>query len=169
LPIDGIADCRLSIENQSTDCQSKIGNRKSAIRSRQSKIVNRKSTMKKAHSSGNGNQMQHLIREGKSASKALQAQIDRAVALADKELGIGQVGSRQVEELSTDHLPTSPSARLSTGPDFSMPGAVRTAGPQSLTPNPQSLIPMTSPGGLPVAPTHAIPPTPPPEPISVAD
>jgi hypothetical protein len=169
LPIDGIADCRLSIENQSTDCQSKIGNRKSAIRSRQSKIVNRKSTMKKAHSSGNGNQMRHLIREGKSASKALQAQIDRAVALADKELGIGQVGSRQVEELSTDHLPTSPSARLSTGPDFSMPGAVRTAGPQSLTPNPQSLIPMTSPGGLPVAPTHAIPPTPPPEPISVAD
>ena len=44
--------------------------------------------MSKAHSSGNGNQMRHLIREGKSTSKALQAQIDRAVALADKEIGV---------------------------------------------------------------------------------
>ena len=44
--------------------------------------------MSNAHSSGNGNQMRHLIREGKSASKALQAQIDRAVALADHEVGI---------------------------------------------------------------------------------
>jgi len=32
--------------------------------------------------------MRHLIREGKSTSKALQAQIDRAVALADKEIGV---------------------------------------------------------------------------------
>jgi hypothetical protein len=99
--------------------------------------------------------MRHLIREGKSTSKALQAQIDQAVALADKEIGLRDSGLGVREMLSTD-------------PDFSMPGAVRTAGSQSLNPNPQSLNPMTTPGGLPVAPTHAIPPTPPPEPISVA-
>ncbi|MDR3677320.1 MAG: hypothetical protein P4N24_17665 [Acidobacteriota bacterium] len=34
--------------------------------------------------------MKQLIREGKSASKALQAQIDTAVKLADREVGIGQ-------------------------------------------------------------------------------
>jgi len=32
--------------------------------------------------------MRQLIREGKSTSKALQAQIDTAVALADREIGI---------------------------------------------------------------------------------
>ena len=37
--------------------------------------------------------MRQLIREGKSASKALQAQIDRAVALADQEIGIRAEGS----------------------------------------------------------------------------
>ena len=104
--------------------------------------------MNKAHSSGNGNQMRQLIREGKSASKALQAQIDRAVALADQEVGIGQMGSRQVEMLS--QLPTSPSAHLPT------------VDRQPL--NTQ----VTIPGGLPVAPTNAVPPVPPPEPISVA-
>ncbi len=107
--------------------------------------------MTKAHSSGNGNQVRQLIREGKSASKALQAQIDRAVALADKEVGIGQIGSRQMETLS--QLPTSPSAHL--------PAVDRQL---LLTP-----APLTTTGGLPVAPTRSIPPTPAPEPISVAD
>ncbi len=101
--------------------------------------------MIKAHSSGNGHQMKHLIREGKSVSKALQAQIDTAVALADKELGIGQIGSRQMEMLSTAQLPAVGRQPL-------------------LTP-----APLTTTGGLPVASTRAIPPPPPPEPISVAD
>ena len=94
--------------------------------------------MKNAHSSGNGNQMRHLIREGKSASKVLQAQIDTAVKLADREVGI-QHSEFSIQNSGVDRQPL-------------------------LTP-----APLTTPGGLPVAPTHAIPPTPAPEPISVAD
>jgi hypothetical protein len=105
--------------------------------------------MSKAHSSGNGDQMRHLLREGRSLSKVLQAQIDTAVALADKEVGIRDSGLGIREQLSQ-------------------------------TPNPQSLIPsidrqpllapapLTMTGGLPVAPTRPIPPTPAPEPITVA-
>src|SRR5271157_4343595 len=111
--------------------------------------------MPKSHGSGNGNQMRHLIREGKSASKALQAQIDRAVALADQEIGIRDTGH------GTREL-------LSTGADFQMPGANRTHDLQPLTPDTRHLAPLTTPGGLSVAPTHPVPPTPPPEPISVA-
>jgi len=98
--------------------------------------------------------MRHLIREGKSASKALQAQIDRAVALADKEIGVGYQVSGAREQLSS-------------GADIQMPGASRTGGVQPLVPSTQHPVP--TPGGLPVAPTHAVPPTPPPEPISVTD
>jgi hypothetical protein len=88
--------------------------------------------MTKAHSSGNGNQMRQLIREGKSTSKALQAQIDTAVALADREVGI----SGESLSSSMTRWPDGPMAQSSSG--------------------------------LPVAPTHAVPPTPPPEPISAA-
>jgi hypothetical protein len=89
------------------------------------------------HSSGNGHQMRELLREGRTVSKTLQAQIDRAVALADREIGIHQ----------------SPFSILNSGADR-LP----------LTP-----APLTTTGGLPVAPTHSIPPTPAPEHISVAD
>ncbi len=81
--------------------------------------------------------MRQLIREGKSASKALQAQIDRAVALADHEVGIPLEGF-SVTSSGVERLPLTPA-------------------------------PLTPTGGLPVAPTHSIPPTPAPEPISVAD
>ena len=87
--------------------------------------------------------MRHLIREGKSVSKALQAQIDTAVALADREIGI-----------STDHVNLS--SQITRSSDLPIT--------RSLTP-----APLTTTGGLPVAPTRAIPPPPPPEPISVAD
>ena len=74
-------------------------------------------------------------------SKALQTQIDKAVSLADTEIGLHP---------SSFTLQTSPVPR-----------------PQPLTPG-GARSPLTTPGGLPVAPTHAVPPTPPPEPISVA-
>ncbi len=77
--------------------------------------------------------MRHINREGRSLSNALQAQIDRAVSLADTEIGL-----------------QSSSFRLQTSPV------------------PSTQPPVSTPGGLPVAPTHAVPPTPPPEPISVA-
>src|SRR5208282_2288454 len=109
--------------------------------------------MIKAHNSGNGSQMRQLIREGKSASKALQAQIDRAVALADKEIGIQ---SPQITRMSTDRelLSQSPITNRQSPIDRQ----------PLLTP-----APLTTTGGLPVAPTHAIPPPPAPEAISVAD
>jgi hypothetical protein len=93
--------------------------------------------------------MQHLLREGRSLSKVLQAQIDRAVALADKEIGVRDSGLGIREQLS------------------------QTPNPQSLIPSidRQPLLtpaPLTTTGGLPVAPTRPIPPTPPPEPITVA-
>jgi hypothetical protein len=125
---------------------------------RQSKIDNRKSTMKNAHSSGNGNQMRQLLRESESASKALQAQIDTAVALADREVGIGGLpmadGRLPIENLSTDRQ-----------------SAIGNSG-QSTIDNRQSAInrsPLITPGGLPIAPTNSVPPTPPPEPISMAN
>ena len=85
--------------------------------------------------------MRQLIREGKSASKALQAQVDAAVKLAGREIGIGQ-------------LPID-DGRLSIANPL--------GNPQSTIVNRQSAMS----GGLPVAPTNAVPPTPPPEPISV--
>jgi hypothetical protein len=109
------------------------------------------------HSSGNGSQMRHLKRESISTSKALQAQIDKAVALADKELGIGQIGNGQIEMLS--QLPTSPSAHLRA--------ADRPAGIHNSEFRIANSAP-TTPGGLPVAPLRPVPITPPPEPISVA-
>jgi hypothetical protein len=102
--------------------------------------------MAKGDGSGNGDQMRHLLREGRSLSKVLQAQIDTAVQLADREIGIRDPGL-----------------------------GVRAPSPQSLTPNPaidrQPLLtpaPLTTTGGLPVAPTRPIPPTPAPEAITVA-
>ena len=85
--------------------------------------------------------MRLLIREGKSTSKTLQAQIDRAVALADREVGI------QHSEFTIQNSGQSPIDRQPL-----------------LTP-----APLTTPGGLPVAPERGVPPTPPPEPISVGD
>ncbi len=94
--------------------------------------------------------MRHLIREGKSVSKALQARMDKAVALADREIGISGEGPLTRAPLASTLSPRERAETLSS----------------SLTPNPQSLIP--TPGGLPVAPVHSVPITPPPEPISVA-
>ncbi len=83
--------------------------------------------IKPMKSSGNGNQMRQLIREGKSASKALQAQIDRAVALADQEIGIRAEGSFTQPTRAATLSPTaraatrssslSPIARLIPGAD----------------------------------------------------
>ena len=94
--------------------------------------------------------MRQLIREGKSASKALQAQIDRAVALADREIGIRRLGIRHSGTALPVPITNSPLAQSRRQP--------------VLDSRPTHHL-----GGLPVAPTHAIPPTPPPEPISVAD
>lgn len=93
-----------------------------------------------------------MVREAKSATKLLQQQLDRAVALADREVGI-------TEALST-----------SFGPNIEMPGASRAPlDAQPLNPKlqPPTLAPMTTSGGLPTAPTRAIPPTPAPEAISL--
>ncbi len=98
------------------------------------------------HSSGNGHQMRALLREGRSASKDLQAQIDKAVALADREIGL------------------HPSAfRLQTSPATIQPPATLAADRLPLTPSP-----MTTTGGLPVAPQNPLPPQPAPEPITAA-
>jgi hypothetical protein len=116
-------------------------------------------------SSGNGNQSRHLIREGKSASKALQAQIDRALALADQEIGIRGEGSLTQPPLAATLSPTERaetlSSSLSPNTHPLIPGADRQP---RLTPSP-----LTTTGGLPVAPERGVPPPPPPEPISVAD
>jgi len=102
--------------------------------------------------------MRQLLRESESASKALQAQIDTAVALADREVGIGGLpmadGRLPIENLSTDRQ-----------------SAIGNSG-QSTIDNRQSAInrsPLITPGGLPIAPTNSVPPTPPPEPISMAN
>ena len=103
----------------------------------------------KGHSSGNGDQIRHVVREGKSVSKILQAQIDRAIALADREVGI-------------------------SGRGFSMEGSRLS---QSTIDNRQSTIdrlpltpaPLTTTGGLPVAGLRPVPPTPAPEKISMAE
>jgi hypothetical protein len=110
------------------------------------------------HSSGNGSQMRHLKRESISSSKALQAQIDRAVALADREVGIGDLAIQRFSDLKSLNHP------IAQSPNTSMPGAARTPA-QAGVPVPPA---MTTPGGLPVAPMRPVPITPPPEPISVA-
>ncbi len=115
--------------------------------------------MSNAHSSGNGNQMRHLIREGKSVSKALQAQIDAAVKLADREVGIS--ADRSIG--SSDHLSSMgrwADGQMNRSPMPSVPQTDRLP----LTP-----APLTTSGGLPVAPTRAVPPTPAPEAISMSD
>jgi hypothetical protein len=66
-------------------------------------------------SSGNGHQTRALIRDMESASKRLQSQIDTAVALADREVGI------QHSEFSIQNSPALP--------NIQMPGANR--GPAS--------------------------------------
>jgi hypothetical protein len=115
--------------------------------------------------SGNGNQTRQLIREGKSAAKALQAQIDRAVALADQEIGIRAQGSLTRPPRAATLSPTERAETLSSSllPNSHplIPGVNRQP---RLTPSP-----LTTPGGLPVAPERGVPPPPPPEPISVAD
>ena len=93
--------------------------------------------------------MRKIIREGKSALKTHQAKIDRAVALADREIGI--------------RLATSDALKLTPSPLPSNPPAL---GLRSLAGAPQKAF-MS--GGLPVAPTQGVPSTPPAEPISVAD
>ncbi len=102
------------------------------------------------HSSGNGHQVRALarekMREGRSASKALQAQIDKAVALADREVGI------QHSEFTIHNSPTPNPQPLTPGTDR-LP----------LTPSP-----MTTTGGLPVAPQNPLPQPPAPETISAA-
>jgi len=89
-------------------------------------------------SSGNGNQSRQLIRELRSARSALQTQIDTAVKLADREIGIHHSQFTVHNSPPTDRLPHTPA-------------------------------PPTSTGGLPIAPTHSVPPPPAPEHISVAD
>jgi hypothetical protein len=107
--------------------------------------------MTKAHSSGNGHQMRHLISESKSAAKALQAQIDQVVKLADQEIGIRYQVPGAREELSATAL--TPDTRHQTPP------------PPSAVARP----PLVTPGGLPVAPLHPVPATPAPEKISLQD
>ena len=92
--------------------------------------------------------MRQLIREGKSASKALQAQIDSAVKLAGQEVGIDRLpiadGRLPVQNQSTNYpLPVfNPQASIGNHP--------LTIG---------SASPSVSPG---------VPQTPPPDPISAA-
>jgi|GEM_PF-1001383 hypothetical protein len=105
--------------------------------------------MAKAPRSGNGDQMRHLLREGRSLSKVLQAQIDSAVKLADREVGIGDLAIERLSDLKSPNHQITQSPMIDRQP--------------LLTP-----APMTTTGGLPVAPTRPIPPTPPPEPITVA-
>jgi hypothetical protein len=122
--------------------------------------------------------MRKLIREGKSASKALQAQIDHAVALANKEIGIP---APRISRINTDRELLAQSAidnqqsaiadRLSQSPITNRQSPIPDPSFQSPITNRQSQIGLPSSrlaSGLPVAPTHAVPPTPPPEPISVA-
>ena len=51
-------------------------------------------SQKPMKSSGNGKQRGQSIREGRPASNKLQAQIDRALGLADREIGIQESGVR---------------------------------------------------------------------------
>jgi hypothetical protein len=97
--------------------------------------------------------MRHLIREGKSVSKVLQAQIDTAVKLADQEIGIQ---SPRIPRMDTDRelLSQSPITNRQSPIDRQ----------PLLTP-----APLTTTGGLPVAPLRGIQPPPPPEPISVGE
>ena len=97
--------------------------------------------------------MKHLIREGKSVSKALQAQIDKAVKLADKEIGISSERPLTRPPLASTLSPRERaevllSSRFAT-PDSRLPNTPPARSPQS---------PLPTPGGLPVAPTHAVPP-----------
>jgi hypothetical protein len=94
--------------------------------------------------------MKHSIREGKSAAKVLQAQIDRAVALADREIGI-------------DKSPTADGQLSVAEPLFDRQSKIdnRQFSGQSTLGNWQSAIP--------AAPTFAVPPTPAPDPISTAE
>jgi hypothetical protein len=92
----------------------------------------------------------------------LSAQIDRAVALADREVGIRAVAQGSL---------SSPAA-FARGSGEEPQG--RTAGPALQNPvvDRQPLLtpaPLTTTGGLPVAPTRGIPPVPAPEGISLAD
>ncbi len=96
--------------------------------------------------------MRQLIREGKSASKALQSQIDRAVALADREVGIREPGLG-IQNSGGDRATLSSS--ITRSPDLPISRSAD--------------LPITrSSPGLPVAPKNAVPPTPEPEAISVA-
>ncbi len=104
--------------------------------------IGRSGEQKTMKSSGNGNQTRALVRELRSARRALNSQIDVAVKLADKEIGISSNPFTRSPDLPITRL----SDRL------------------PLTP-----LPMTTPGGLPVAGMHPVPPMPAPEKISIAD
>ena len=95
-----------------------------------------------------GNTMRPLIRHKISAQQARQAQIERAVRLADKEIGISGQGLGVRGEIRSSDFGPQTSDSLSRSPLLS-------ASP--------------SPGGLPLAPLRPVPMTPAPEPISVAD
>jgi hypothetical protein len=131
-----IEDFRLSIEKPPDDRAAKNGGRKS--------------TVTHLHPLGNGYSMKHKVREGKSAAKVLQAQIDHAVALADREVGIGKSpiadGQLSVAEPLLDRQSKIENRQFPV---------------QSTIDNRQSSIP--------IAPLHSVPPTPPPDSISVAE
>ena len=91
--------------------------------------------------------MRHITRERKTIRKTLPAQIDNAVALADKEIGIGDTGQGTREMAAASDAGLRTSDLLSRPPDR----------------------PIARSSGVPTAPLHPVPITPPPEPISVAE
>jgi len=114
--------------------------------------------------------MRQLIRDGKSVAKHLQSQIDQAVALADREIGIRETGDGARELLSQSRLTNRQSpvdeGRLSIAdPRFNHQSPIANHQSSGAGPAPS---PGFSAGGPTVAPTHAVPPTPEPEPISAA-
>src|ERR1035441_2132347 len=77
--------------------------------------------MTKSHASGKGNEMRHLIREGSSTSKALQSQIDRAVALAEREVGIGQTSIEALSQSTIGNRQSPISGGIAVAPVNSVP------------------------------------------------
>jgi len=83
--------------------------------------------------------MPHLIREGKAASKALQSQIDRAVALADEEIGIRGEGPLTRPPLAATLSPRERARTLSSPtPTIPSPRERTEILSSSLIPNPPS-------------------------------
>ena len=121
--------------------------------------------------------MARIIRENKSGRKLAQAQIDRAVARADKEIGIREsgIGSREV-------MPSAPSRESRVSSERATLSSARgslaisdiesrtsNSTPRSAVPTPNPQLPTPTSGGLPVAPLHPVPMTPAPERISLQE